>query len=1465
MSTDADIDQWINRVQSRRRMLLAWRGTLAALAAGGGLLLLAAGLEWQYFLSDPVRWNLAALTWITGLTAGWLCGWSGWIRPMDARTIAAVADRIAPELKGDLLAAWELHHGEASRGETTRFASSLRQRVKVSVTERAAQVDTTRMLPWNLVRKNLLQALLVVSTFTGLWVGFGDDFLVRALRVGAPFLDLERVSAVKIRVVEPGQGVHAVAKHSQFELLVAVTGVLDNPPAVHVEGMQPVLMQSSGGGTFRVKLIAGETDLAFHVRAGDGMTKRSIIAVRERPALQQFSKQVTLPAYLDSASFEEVSEQGNLSAVQGSTARVSGRFTEPVSEVSVVFVPEEGPKAGTEQALALESLSPDGHVVFSAPVDHSGTYRIRAVSRAWGIESDPTLTHEVRALIDAPPTVSVDIPEKNLTVSAGSTVQLTGTISDDYRLKQCVQQMKWDAGRWKDMDLGIGNTREMAVDRTWNVPDQVPPAGGLLLTRLVAVDAKGNRSESRIVQIRVLPKDVLPSDSASLAAQKKVQMAVNTFEQVAKQIGETAAGLRQLMEQRAPDPARRNQAVEALVKKMEQAKTAASEVAEAVESGLKQPVSKSAAEDIALVAEAFNRALTEGIRPLEQSLEKTAAAIQEGNRDAALEASRLMAAESARAASKSQFAKESIRDFVAAREAAQLLPMAKTLASLKPASSATLMPSKTEQNSPEKAQDLKSEPEAGEQSPKAAAERALSLADAAAKALQDGLSSLADDARGGPRDQVQQLKNELEKQRAALAKAVSSGDALSGNGKAAESLDRSLDKAAGGLSTVLPELEKAADHSREQLTRMNATPAAGLETAATDTREIGAMKANTPAVKQEMTAARIETQAQGLDASAALEARKQNADPDAAALRLEAARALRAIGDKNGDPSKTAESVQSLARDLAKTEAAQRLNTLKKAFEEAARDLAFSPKGTPADPSAVEQARKLQAKAATTAEQLRNAGLNEAANALQSPSIQEAAREARKNGASAQEADKQALAAKLDAAAGELAAAAEKAAAKAADAAQRFASLAPKLPQALADAAQASAQAAESNRSRKQDADRSQLAAADREQSKTAARAESLRQALQAEADRKGVLSAEARAAARDAEDVSALIGDTSRAARGVERAKAASDAGARAEGLEAAANEQEALSKRLQKAADLLEAAQSNDPDTVAKAREALRAAETLAGIAAEQSTMESRKEQIAQAAGAVDAANRAKNAEGTNPTPPAGENAGPPTPATGTSPLPSNLPSSPTAATDTGSGTPKDGTSGSTAEWLAKAMESLREKPSNTGDTTGRKTGDAPQPSATGDAQPAGQPQGDANATGAPGEPASTPASLTDGRKAELALGAAVEAQRQEARMNVPAGSAQAPAGTVPGQSVPGASTAASSSSSGQDPQAAGGDAEGLAGLNAQADKAWGKLPAQMAKDLTEGKKESAPAEYQSQVEAYFKAIAERSARRK
>ena len=49
--------------------------------------------------------------------------------------------------------------------------------------------------------------------------------------------------------------------------------------------------------------------------------------------------------------------------------------------------------------------------------------------------------------------------------------------------------------------------------------------------------------------------------------------------------------------------------------------------------------------------------------------------------------------------------------------------------------------------------------------------------------------------------------------------------------------------------------------------------------------------------------------------------------------------------------------------------------------------------------------------------------------------------------------------------------------------------------------------------------------------------------------------------------------------------------------------------------------------------------------------------------------------------------------------------------------------------------------------------------------------------------------------------------------------------------------------------------------AGANSTATGTWGKLPKQMAEQLSQGSRESVSAEYQKEVETYYRVIAERA----
>jgi hypothetical protein len=112
-------------------------------------------------------------------------------------------------------------------------------------------------------------------------------------------------------------------------------------------------------------------------------------------------------------------------------------------------------------------------------------------------------------------------------------------------------------------------------------------------------------------------------------------------------------------------------------------------------------------------------------------------------------------------------------------------------------------------------------------------------------------------------------------------------------------------------------------------------------------------------------------------------------------------------------------------------------------------------------------------------------------------------------------------------------------------------------------------------------------------------------------------------------------------------------------------------------------------------------------------------------------------------------------------------------------------------------------------------------------------------------------------DSTKAAAAAASAAESQRRADRM-----ARAVDSGTIPDESS--AATSASGTGSGSSTAEVPG-AGLLPAAKQTAGQDWGRLPQKVANDLMEGRREVAPSEYRSAVDAYFKTVAERASGKK
>lgn len=113
----------------------------------------------------------------------------------------------------------------------------------------------------------------------------------------------------------------------------------------------------------------------------------------------------------------------------------------------------------------------------------------------------------------------------------------------------------------------------------------------------------------------------------------------------------------------------------------------------------------------------------------------------------------------------------------------------------------------------------------------------------------------------------------------------------------------------------------------------------------------------------------------------------------------------------------------------------------------------------------------------------------------------------------------------------------------------------------------------------------------------------------------------------------------------------------------------------------------------------------------------------------------------------------------------------------------------------------------------------------------------------------PQSNPMSQAQSAMAAAAQAAAAQARAQRSEMGSPNQAGQPPSGGL--QAL---------SKGGMQPQQGNGPRGALAEAKNKAGD-WGKLPKQMAEELTQGQREGIAGEYRNQVETYYRAIAEKS----
>lgn len=605
----------------RRRNLLLLRGVCEAFVAWVGGMAVLAVMDRMFIMEDVVRYGMSALAWGGAAYVFWQGCLKRLKNSVDPRRLAALVEAARPELREQLVSAVELAD---ERGGPSWDSPIFRALVQEQVAKQVLPLDILSLLPRALVAKwvrgatALLAIILLLIAIPGLHFG---TLLLRAL---APLMNLERVSSVQIRVVDPSPADANVAQGDPVSVTVEVLG--GDGPEVFLEtirtdgGGGKVKMQLIGRNRYAAEIPMRRDPVKYRVRAADGITKKYTLTAFARPQVKSFAKLYHFPVYVRRGDTNIVEPGGDLEALQGTKVKLTLTTDQAVSTNCQLRI-DLGDKTNN---IALKAVAPTS-LEATVPMQQSGIYKVHLVAAATGFENKFSPEYEIRVTPDLLPSVTIDQPNHDGLALPDDKIELLGTAKDDLGLSAVDQLVQVNDGRWQQLPVATNIPEsEAQVAQHWDLFTLNLKPGDRVTTKLVATDWKGSKGESTILRLLIGATGADAEERHRIIVERQVHAKLEKLkdaaEQMRKNVDQTAAEMQKPPEQGiTPQQAAQKMAEEA--KKVAEAAQAAQDE---IKDALREIPKGQDAQDLVNLGRMVSRVERENVESAQAQLQRAA-------------------------------------------------------------------------------------------------------------------------------------------------------------------------------------------------------------------------------------------------------------------------------------------------------------------------------------------------------------------------------------------------------------------------------------------------------------------------------------------------------------------------------------------------------------------------------------------------------------------------------------------------------------------------------------------------------------------------------------------------------------------------------------------------------------------------------------------------------------------------
>ena len=834
----------IRRFGARRHRLLMLRGICAFLfTIMLGWMALAA-VDGTFIIEDGLRWSLSLAAYGLAAAVAWITSWRYLFGARGQRDLARLLERAEPSLHEDMLSAVELAEDDHPEFDSEAF----RQRLQDNTALKAGSLNIARLLPAKRLGRWFGVVALVLAGLVSLFFVPGFHFPQLLARAALPFFNLARPSDTIIMLVEPDPADRIVPFHETVSLVVELDGrlprrvLLDTVDATGSRARVELIRER--GNRFLGSIHVGQESIRYRLQAGGAITRYHQLDARPRPSVVRFDKTYLYPEYtgLEPRQIEE--DHGDLSALEGTTAKLSLQLNQPISSGELILDPVQRENA----PLTIELGASDGDAIeVDIPIERAhDSYQVQLVARESGFTNDQSPSWRIEALPDLPPAVQwIDPTVTQLEVRPSDQFNALGRATDDVALTQVFQEYRVSGGEWVRVPLLETEGREAQVPLEWYLRPLNLSKGDIVLTKLVAVDALGLEGESLPLRLVVM-EDLQDPDKREFAeVQTRLDAQLQELVRDSRELREAAERAHQALRN---EPEERNAEQQQNLMQAQDAAAAVEErfadVRQALRDAMEQAPGRVEQQELRAVGERLAEMQAQQLQRAEQALNREQPANLHHNADQAREESRDLAARAERL--QNQFAQ------IASEDNAVLA-----------------------QDTLERLQSLQQEVAEAAREGRDAEELAARLQDQQQAALEqarqavEDLRALEDTAGGNEANRARDMANALEEQAQQVAEAMQAEEAPQALPDPARDLDRRSEEFAHNTEQLADHFEQRAADARRQLMQDHVQPLAEAVQQAREAAEQLAQRLDQAGLTEENLDQAAEQHAEAIEQAAA--------------------------------------------------------------------------------------------------------------------------------------------------------------------------------------------------------------------------------------------------------------------------------------------------------------------------------------------------------------------------------------------------------------------------------------------------------------------------------------------------------------------------------------------------------------------------------------------------------------------